>query len=89
MVDWQVTATTIYCDVLDDEVTILVYPDFSVHCTGYARYGRPGQDAEEELKKRSKKVGRDLGCEGITCWRVTQYRDKLIAEEAGDFKRTK
>ena len=25
MVNWQVTATTIYCDAVDDEITLLVY----------------------------------------------------------------
>jgi len=78
MVDWQVTATTIYCDALDDEVTILVYPDFSVKCTGYTAYGRKG---ELEQKKRSKKEDRSIECEGLTCWRVTRYRDKVLTEE--------
>ena len=35
MVDWQVTATTIYCDAVDDDVTLLVYKDGSAKCTGY------------------------------------------------------
>lgn len=81
MVDWQVTATTIYCDALDDEVTILVYPDFSVKCTGYTRYGTNGRKGERGQEKRSKKENRSIECEGLTCWRVTRYRDKLLAEE--------
>ncbi|MCJ7791782.1 MAG: hypothetical protein MUP49_05195 [Dehalococcoidia bacterium] len=36
--DWQVTATTIYCDAVDDDVTILVYKDWSTKCTGYKKY---------------------------------------------------
>jgi len=35
MVNWQVTEVTIYCDAVDDEVTIQVYKDGSVKCTGY------------------------------------------------------
>jgi hypothetical protein len=27
--DWQITATTIYCDAVDDDVTIIVYKDWS------------------------------------------------------------
>jgi len=35
---WQVTATAIYCDAVDDEVTILVYKDWSTERTGYKKY---------------------------------------------------
>lgn len=35
MVDWRVTATTIYGDAVDDDVTVLVYEDWSTRCTGY------------------------------------------------------
>ena len=41
MVDWKVTATTIHCDAVGDEVTILVYKDGSVKCIGYDKYGKP------------------------------------------------
>jgi len=81
MVDWQVTATTIYCDAVDDEATVLVYRDFSVKCTGYSRYGEPDQETFAVLSKKSKQSGRHLECEGPECWRVTQYKEKLIAEE--------
>jgi len=30
MVGWQTTVTTVYCDAVDDEVTIVVYEDWSV-----------------------------------------------------------
>jgi hypothetical protein len=33
--DWQLTATAIYCDAVDDDVTIIVYKDWSTKCTGY------------------------------------------------------
>jgi hypothetical protein len=36
--DWQVTATTIYCDAVDDNVMIIVYKDGSIRCTGYKKY---------------------------------------------------
>lgn len=34
MVNWQITAKTIYCDIVRDEVTIMVKKDWSVQCTG-------------------------------------------------------
>ena len=82
MVDWQVTAATIYCDAIDSEVTLLVYKDGSVKCTGYVKYGESGKETAKLLKKKSKQLKRQLGCEGLTCYRVIQYRDKLFAEEA-------
>ena len=82
MVDWQVTATTIYCDAVDDEVTVLVYKDWSVKCTGCRKYGEAGKDAVNLLKKKSRQLKRQLACVGLECHRVTQYKEKLLAEEA-------
>ena len=69
MVDWQVTATTIYCDAVADEVTVLVYRDGQATCTGYAKYG----DAAPEAKNKNR-------CSGFECHRVSQYREKLFGE---------
>ncbi len=81
--NWQVTATTIYCDAVDDDVTILVYKDGSAKCTGYKKYVEsPTKEALKELKQRSKKLGRQLKCEGPQDRRVTEYHDKIMAEEA-------
>jgi hypothetical protein len=80
MVNWQITATTIYCHSVESEVTILVYKDGSVKCVDYKKYGEQGRDALE-LAKRSKRLGRQLKCEGPLCQRALQYRDKLFAEE--------
>ena len=84
MKDWQVTATTIYCDAVTDEVTVLVYRDFSTKCTGYSKYGEPGEETLKLLGKKSKKLKRSLRCEGLGCSRVVQYKEKLLAEEAGE-----
>lgn len=81
MVDWQVTATTIYCDAVDDEVTVLVYRDFSTKCTGYSKYGESRGEILSLLGKKGKQLGRRLECEGLGCWRVIQYREKLGTEE--------
>ncbi len=81
--NWQVTATTIYCDAVDDDVTILVYKDGAARCTGYKKYVEsPPKEALKEMKQRSKKLGRQLQCEGPLDHRVTDYRDKIMAEEA-------
>ncbi|HEX74325.1 MAG TPA: hypothetical protein G4N93_04165 [Dehalococcoidia bacterium] len=82
MVNWQVTATTIYCDAVDEEVTLLVYKDWSIKCTGYGKYGEPSKEMLSLLKKKSKQSKRRLKCTGPECQRVTQYKEKLFAEEA-------
>jgi len=81
MVDWEVTATTIYCDAVDDEVTLIVQGDFSVKCTGYNRYEKPDRGTLSLLRGKSKQSGRQLKCSGLECPLVIQYREKLIAEE--------
>ena len=83
MVNWQVTEVTIYCDAVDDEVTIQVYKDGSVKCTGYGNYGEPSRDAINLLKKKSKQLKRQLKCEGLECNRVLQYKNNLLSQEAG------
>ena len=82
MTDWQVTATTIYCDAVDDEVTILVYNDWSTKCTGYKKYiESPDKEMAKMLHKKAKRLGRNLKCEGPQDSRVTSYRDKLTSGE--------
>lgn len=82
MTDWQVTATAIYCDAVDDDVTIMVYKDNSIRCTGYKKYvENPDKETAQVLKKKGKRLGRNLKCEGPQDYRVTSYWDKLIAEE--------
>ncbi len=83
MVDWQITATTIYCDAVSDEVTVMVFPDWSVKCTGYNKYRQPNKETRKLVDRKSKQSGRKLECEGLECPKVTQYKDKLVAEEAG------
>lgn len=82
MVNWQVTATTIYCGAVDDEVTLIVYKDGSAKCIGYNKYGKPDRETRKLLQRKSKPLKRRLECEGPECPRAIQYRDKLLAEEA-------
>lgn len=79
---WQVTATTIYCDAVGDEVTLMVYEDWSVRCTGHDKYGEPGREVLKLLSKRSQQLKRQLECEGLDCHRVRGYRKKLLDEES-------
>ena len=81
MVDWQITATTIYCDAVDDDVTLMVYQDGSAKCAGYPKFGEPRKEIGKLLKKKGKQLGRNLECGGPECSRVIQCRDKLFAEE--------
>ena len=81
MTDWQVTAKTIYCDAVDNDVTIMVYKDWSTRCTGYKKYVESlNKETAEMLKKKAKRLGRNLKCEGPLDHRVTEYRDKLAAK---------
>ncbi len=79
--NWQVTATTIYCQAVDDEVTIMVFKDATVKCTGYKKYHEPTRETKRLIKAKSGQLGRELRCEGPECPQVTQYRDRLFAEE--------
>ena len=69
MPDWQVTATTIFCDICRDEVTLLVYKDGRVKCTGTSRL----------LDKRKKTS--NVTCSTRTCSQLADYKTRLDAEE--------
>ena len=81
MVDWQVTATTIHCDAVDDEVTIMVYKDWSAKCTGVRKYTE-SREEQITLVRKSLQLERELECEGMQCTRITEYKQKLRDEEA-------
>jgi hypothetical protein len=80
--EWQLTATTIYCEAVDDDVTLIVDKDWNVKCTGFKKYSTSiNKKAADVLKQKSKKLGRNLKCEGPQDSRVTDYRDSLKAQE--------
>ena len=81
MTDWQITEITIYCDAVDDEVSIQVYKDGTVKCTGYMKYGKPAKETTHILDKKSKKLKRQLECVGPECQWVTDYQEKLLSQE--------
>ncbi len=84
MVSWQVTATTIYCDAVDGEVTLMVNKDGSARCTDCHRYHEPDKDTSRLMGSKGKQLNRKLECEGPDCYRVIQYKDKIFAEETGN-----
>jgi hypothetical protein len=80
--EWQVTATTIYCDAVDDDVTLIVDKDWNVKCTGYKKFATNlNKETAGILKQKSRRLGRSLKCEGPQDLRVTDYRDRLMAQE--------
>ncbi len=82
MVDWQVTATTIYCDAVAADVTLMVDGDGGVRCAGTLKYlTRTTPNIQRQLKQRSRKQGHPLACEGDACQRTVAYRDRIFAEE--------
>jgi hypothetical protein len=81
-IDWRVTAKAIYCDAVDGDVVIMVYPDGKTTCTGYQKYiEHCSQDSNAILKKKSRVLNRTLKCEGPADIRVTGYRDSLLVSD--------
>jgi hypothetical protein len=67
---------------VDDDVTIIIGKDWTTRCTGYKKYGEGlNKKTARVLKKKAGRLGRKLGCEGPLDHRVTDYRDKLAAED--------
>jgi hypothetical protein len=81
MVDWQITATTFMCSAVAEEVTVLIYPDWKVRCTGLEKF-RNNRKAELELLKRSLNLRKSLDCKGLDCPAIIEYKLKLQDEEA-------
>lgn len=53
MADWKVTATTICCDAVDDDATVIVYQDWITRCTGCRkRISDPDKEAAKLLKAK-------------------------------------
>jgi hypothetical protein len=80
MADWQVTATTIYCPDVDDEVTLLVYGDGVSKCTAREKYARPDKPTAQSLKKKGKETGKQLVCGGSECRHIIEYRRKWLGK---------
>lgn len=68
MVNWQVTATTILCARSGEEVTVIVYKDGTVKCTGE--------------KSGSVNKSNQPDCQAASCPQTMGYLEKLMSEEA-------
>jgi hypothetical protein len=78
--DWQVTAKTIFCDSVDDEVTVMVYKNGSTRCTGSQKYNQPNDITLGMIKKKNRRRNKPIKCEGDRCLRISQYRENILAE---------
>jgi hypothetical protein len=81
MVSWQITAKTIYCGTVEDEVTLIIHRDGTATCTGLKKYGEPNRVMQKIIKKKVKQFNRPMQCEGLQCPRLTAYKEKIFAEE--------
>jgi hypothetical protein len=81
MVDWEVTATTIFCEAVDDEVTLIVSGNGAVKCSGRQKYENPSKETRKTLAAKAKSGGKQLGCKGEGCNTVKLYRDKMLGEK--------
>ncbi len=77
-VNWKITATTIFCDAIDDEATLIVFKDGTAKCAAYLKYGSPDRETARLLSEKGKRTARQLKCEGPECFRLKQYRDRLF-----------
>jgi hypothetical protein len=81
MTDWQITAKTIFCEAVDDEVTVVVLRSGTVHCTGYRKYEQPNDITRTLVKEKTHRLKRAVKCEGEDCPRVTGYKNQILAEK--------
>jgi hypothetical protein len=80
MTDWAMTAKTIFCEAVDDEVTVIVQKNGTARCTGCKKYDQPDDYTVAMIKKKTRKLRRPVKCEGENCPRVTGYKEQIIAE---------
>jgi hypothetical protein len=83
MIDWQITAKTIYCEAVDDEVTLMVYRDRPARCTGCKKYAGTDSTILSLIKEKSKRLKRPVRCEGDNCLRLNVYREQILNEKSG------
>jgi hypothetical protein len=69
MSNWQLTATTVFCDTCGNEVTFMIYKEGLAKCTGTSK-----------LSTTNQKMAR-AACSADTCKLVLDYKAKLDAEE--------
>ncbi|MDD5312685.1 MAG: hypothetical protein PHO26_06600 [Dehalococcoidia bacterium] len=78
---WQVTATTIHCEIINDYVTIMVYNDWHSKCTWCEKNKQSTGGLINKLSGNMRVLVNK--CHGPECEHISSYRDKLIMEETG------
>ena len=81
MTDWEITAKTIFCEAVDDEVTLIVSGNGDAKCSGRQKYDNPKKDIKKTIANKRKSNGKQPGCKGANCATVKQYRDKILGEK--------
>ncbi len=81
MPGWQVTAKTVFCESVDDEVTWMVFRDGSTRCTGCQKYEKPNDFTRRMIKLKTRRLGRPIRCEGDSCGKISPYKEQIFAEE--------
>jgi|Deesub1362A_J573_1020465.scaffolds.fasta_scaffold00062_40 hypothetical protein len=76
---FQSAATTLKCRFIDDNVTIMVHSDWTAMCCWY-RQNMEASTGSPVKAKRQKRRQMEA-CKGPQCEHVTEYRDRLLAEE--------
>jgi hypothetical protein len=82
MPDWQITAKTIFCESVDDEVTWLVYRNGTTRCTGCRKYSQPNDITRKVIREKTRRLKRPITCEGENCPDISVYKDQILGEEA-------
>ncbi len=68
MTGWKLTATTILCRHIGDEVTLMMTEDGTLSCTCMQRYYSNGRSSGRKH------------CQGPSCALLAEYKSKLAGE---------
>ena len=82
MTDWQITAKTIFCESVDDEVTVIIHKNGLTRCTGSQKYNQPNDITLAVVRQKTGRLKRPIKCEGEPCSRTSQYKNQILAEES-------
>jgi len=69
MTGWKVTATTIYCRDIDDEVTLIMTDDGNISCTGMQMHF--------DHNRNGKKSAAGKHCQGPACSPMVEHSSKI------------
>jgi hypothetical protein len=78
--DWEITATTIYCEAVDDEVTLIINADGTSRCTGRDKYLKPDKETARAMRKKSRRQPKAMACRDNECTIVKDYRDNILGQ---------